>query len=419
MVSRSLYAGTLHLTYQTLTFSAHSEWALNVLNIKPFVEARSEPKRLEKHLEHVQDLRFIAPFRVARFQRCSYRTAFWYDQHITGKQKTDQNMFHADFLCEILNQIRMIFDELKIQSLRSFRSVSFRNRVYVAALIQLRWHMGICLPAHILDEDGYLTLCQRNIQHISLRIDASCPHTGLRLGGLVSMSSLRSLSWECIGTVEEVGLLQRCVEQNVNHLQTLELVFGLPNISGEAFIATIGRLSNLQTLSLARFHFDWETHSALYLVLPHLKSLTLRDCPGQLAVLGALSLLDIPLRLRCFEISFDGAYGSENYDGSHPLIDFLTSFGTLVQLHMLASNTLSPEQHLRIIESHPVLKQFVYHTRHLLSADQVLPEETQYIPVPLFQPVRNVLYQSSIRNLGLCIYPFSAVSIVLHSIRTG
>jgi hypothetical protein len=157
----------------------------------------------------------------------------------------------------------------------------------------------------------------------------------------------------------------------------------------------------------------------LYLVLPYLKSLTLRDCLGQLAVLGAFSLLDILLRLRYFEISFDRAYGSKNYNSSHPLIDFLISFSTLVQLHMLASNTLSPEQHLRIIESYPVLKQFVYHMRHLLSVDQVLPEETQYIPVPLFQSICNALYQSSIRNLGLCIYPFLAVSIVLHSIRMG
>jgi hypothetical protein len=157
----------------------------------------------------------------------------------------------------------------------------------------------------------------------------------------------------------------------------------------------------------------------LYLVLPYLKSLTLRDYPGQLAVLRAFSLLDIPLRLRYFKISFNRAYESENYDGSHPLIDFLTSFGTLVQLYILVSNILNPEQYLRIIKSHPVLKQFVYHTRHLLSTDQVLPEETQYIPMPLFQPVRNTLYQSSIQNLRLCIYPFSAVSITLHSIRMG
>jgi hypothetical protein len=127
------------------------------------MEAQSEPKRLEKHLEHVQDLQFSTPFRVARFQRCSYQTAFWYNQHITSKQKTDQNMFHADFLYEILNQIHMIFNKLKIQSLRSFQSVSFQNQVYIAALIQLRWHIEICLLAYILDKDGYLTLCQWNI----------------------------------------------------------------------------------------------------------------------------------------------------------------------------------------------------------------------------------------------------------------
>ncbi|KAH8691834.1 hypothetical protein BGW36DRAFT_431081 [Talaromyces proteolyticus] len=391
LVSKDIHYATTHHLYHTLTFSARDEMLLNVLDTKRFVKVRTDLD----HLKHVRSLAFTAPFRIARSHRCSYRTVYLYESHLRGSQENDPRMFHGDFLCDMLSQIRIIFDQLEIGSLRSFQ-----------------WHMGTCLPAHILDEDGYLTICQQNIQLLSLRVDASCPHAGLRLGGLVAMSNLRSFTLESISTFEELSLVRKCIERNAGNLRVLDLVF-TPRFtlvgSTRHLMSALGTLSRLHTLSLTRFPFEKNAENHLCLFLVQLHSLTLRDCPRQMEMLEELSRFRISTQLRYFEISLDELWDSAL---AHTLDTFLESFNTLEHLHILASNSLTPENHLNPIQHHPLLSCFVYHTRRLFSFQRSPTEETQDFPVSLFHTLRTTLCKSSIQNLGLCVSPLAARCIL-------
>jgi hypothetical protein len=237
------------------------------------------------------------------------------------------------------------------------------------------------------------------------------------------MGHLRSFTWQGIGTDKEVDLLHCCLQRNITHLQALHL--GLSeahdfNDSGKyrALMTslTMQPFPALRELSLCNFSF--KTCGAL--ALPHLQSLTLRNCRDQLLLLRSLSRLESPIRLRSFEISFDELEEDIHPHFPNPVIQFLTSFHSLEHLHLSVSNPVTLDGHfLGIVPHHPSLKCFVYHERKLLAieSDETLPG-THDIPTPWSRELSTYVGETKLTNLGLCLAPSAAVSRSPKAFRT-
>lgn len=118
-VSRQLYCTTSARLYRDLTFSAASEWLLTCLNIQQFIDSRSRGTALQ-HLRSVRKLNITAPNHFVRNRRCSFRTALPYDWYIAKRQNIDSDILHYDFLCDLMNQIWLIFDGLTVNALDGF-----------------------------------------------------------------------------------------------------------------------------------------------------------------------------------------------------------------------------------------------------------------------------------------------------------
>ncbi|EED22735.1 hypothetical protein TSTA_062230 [Talaromyces stipitatus ATCC 10500] len=393
LVSRRFYQLIILLKYRTITFSSESEWSLNVLNTHRFMQSRS-PSHIACHLGLVRNLRFVAPFRVAQFNRCSFRTVLWYSNSRGVSHEPDNEHFHTDFIWDLLDQLGDVFGNLKPGALSSFW-----------------WHLGTCLPSHVLDEDGYIPRFQYNIRDLSLRTDPHCPHAGLRLKGLRHLKKLRSLRWQQIVTSEELELVVGCLENNSRSLELIDLEFA-PEIRSTPFMDTINNLADLHTLSLGNFRFTEFIKAAFTLSISRLRSLTLRSCPHQLVVLQILSQLNDPILLQHFEIALDEAHGIDTLSeaADHALYSFLESFHTLEHLHILVSNPRNMEKYFQAVKHHPSMKCFVYHTRSYVM-DPRRSESTLHMPVYLLADLGLALSSGAIQNLGLCLSPITAKAV--------
>lgn len=117
LVSRRFYQIFVLYRYRTITFSSENEWSLNSLTTRRFIESRS-PIQVASHLGLVRNLRFTAPFRVAQFNRCSFRTSHWYRKSLG--QYSDAKHFHSDIVWDLLEQLGYILKHLKHGALLSF-----------------------------------------------------------------------------------------------------------------------------------------------------------------------------------------------------------------------------------------------------------------------------------------------------------
>lgn len=251
---------------------------------------------------------------------------------------------------------------------------------------------------------------QSNIVDLSLRTDPHCPRTGLRLGGLRQLKKLRSLRWQRIVTPIELDLAAMCLEHNSQTLELLDLEFG-PSIKFTSFMATVGKLSRLRALSLEQFRFTEFIDAALSLSALRLRSLTLRDCPHQLLLLQVLSGLNDPIPLQHFEIALDETHDTDALSeaADHVLHYFLRSFNTLEHLHILVSNPRNIQRYFQVVQNHPFLKCFVYHTRSYIIGPR-RSQSTLQMPLYLLTDLGSVLSNSVLQNIGLCLSPISAVS---------
>jgi hypothetical protein len=104
-------------------------------------------------------------------------------------------------------------------------SLSVKNRWFSCRSITqfIRWGLGTCLPAGILDKNGYLCRHQKGIDSISLITDGSCHQAGGALSGLSEFSSLKMLEWEGIQQSAEVDSLRRCIRHNATQLTDLSM----------------------------------------------------------------------------------------------------------------------------------------------------------------------------------------------------
>jgi hypothetical protein len=284
------------------------------------------------------------------------------------------------------------------------------------------WHLGCCLPAGILDESGFLTLQQKDLQSISLITDASCPHSGQSVKGLSSFHYLQRLEWEGIQHPMEIDSLRKCIWQNRKHLTHLSVKFAASanvqelcwerltiateGTQGEGSPPEMIHLPSIFNISLSRVTFSpivclnvSPTHSSL-------QELTLRHCPNQLRFLFSLSRSKEPLRLKRFEICCDTlSYGSQDMDEESWLWDFLISFQGLQSLRLKLSNFQSASaQIVEVIQRHRrTLTDFVYHETRLMSIDQHgLYEESRDITPSWLPNFPKIIGYSQFKKLALC-----------------
>lgn len=345
------------------------------------------------HLNLVRNIRFTAPFKVARYNRCSYRTVFSYELNEEKFHEMDIQ-YHGDYVWDMLSELFPVLSELQS-----------------GALISLWWHLGTCLPGHLLDEGGYITRHQPFIRDISLRTDGHCMHAGLRLGGLGILQNIQSLRWEQIVTPDELNILSECLRQNRRQLRVLALTFS-PSIKCGHVLATIHELPQLHTLSLTNFKFTEFISTAFSISVLALRSLTLRGCSYQIELLHCWSRMRTEINLEHFEIDFDEALDVHRFDETRSTIifNFIQRLQNLKRLHMLVSNPISLEGYLRMSNSHPSLETLVLHTKTCLPTEWMRSQETLYIPESYYANTRQMLSTGSFKRVGLCLAPHSAVS---------
>lgn len=123
--SSRLYSVLAPLIYQSVTFHAATEWALNVLDIDSFF-LHHDRERATRYLQHTKRLRLQAPIYLARFNRCAYYSIF----RMAGLSERSATLgvpndavAHGQFLHDIMEQLLQVFARLKPNSLRSFQWV--------------------------------------------------------------------------------------------------------------------------------------------------------------------------------------------------------------------------------------------------------------------------------------------------------
>ncbi|KAL2801507.1 hypothetical protein BJX63DRAFT_426677 [Aspergillus granulosus] len=309
LVSTTLYAALFPRLHRAITFRASNEWALNILDVGLFL-GDCPDYRAGEILHYTRQLTVKAPIRIARFHRCVYNSNF-FPPAMSPRGLTlgspHEPTAHKGFLESLSSQIHQVFPRLDPRILHSFQ-----------------WHIGTCIPANVLDAQGYFVHHQKQIRCLSLITDGTCPHAGQHLEGLSCFTALSELEWEGVHHPSEVSALRGCLQQNSRHLKALSIGFlSAENPPGRCGYADIVDLfpssfrddrtrpdldgySLLTSLTLSRVSFP-------SVLLPGvqqspfraLQALTLRDCPNELHFLRLLARSSRPVSLRHFEISSD------------------------------------------------------------------------------------------------------------------
>lgn len=169
--------------------------------------------------------------------------------------------------------MRLVTTQLKPHSLHSFWYVdmAFVECTGSQGLTGIRWHLGTCMPASILDADGYLCQNQQSLRRLSLITDGTYAHAGHRVEGVLGLTSLTSLSWRGVQHPREIEALRQCLRRNCAHLKALSIGFvstngaehhsdilGLPWLDSELRPEperTSNCFPSLSSLSLSQFTF--------------------------------------------------------------------------------------------------------------------------------------------------------------------
>ncbi|KAJ6033836.1 hypothetical protein N7460_000247 [Penicillium canescens] len=416
-VSFRFYSALVPEIYRDLAFCALSEWALNVLNINSFF-LRHGSLRASSYLQHTKNLHIEAPIHLARFNRCAYYSIFRtasLSRCSSTLGASNNATAHEQFLCDITDQLQLVFARLKPNSLYAFR-----------------WRLGTCMPMGVLDQGGYLSRHQKSLARLSLVTDGTCPHAWSHLDGLSELSCLKELEWEGIQHSAEIDSLQQCIRQNWSHLTSLSVGFvstsnditlcrdilglrwPIPTLRGGP-----PALPRLSTLLLSKVTLPSNLSPGDSLIFLNLRVLKLRDCPNQLQLLGSMSRCQKALRLEQFEACFDFQLHHQVRDFS-ALVDFLLSFHGLRHLHLRLFNFPSSESRMKdAIQHHqPTLETFIYHERQLASLDDDgLFEEVRDVPPAWFPHLPTIVDPHKVTGLALCATP-SATELCLQSVNT-
>lgn len=300
-----------------------------------------------------------------------------------------------------------------------------------AATDRSRWHIGTCIPAGVLDAQGYLVHHQKQIRRLSLITDGTCPHAGQHLEGLSCFTALSELEWEGIEDPAEVSALRGCLRQNSRHLKALSIgllsegnpqgrcdYVDLFDLSPSSFRdgcprAEPNAYSLLTSLTLSRVSFpNARLPGVQQSPFRALQALTLRDCPNELHFLQLLARSPRPVSLRHFEISSDYLRESGERLAFIAIVEFLLSFRGLQYLYLKISNfpQLLPGLDDAIHHHHATLRGLVFHERRLMAIDsERIFEELRDVTVSSPNIPRILRKISSPIALGLCLRPASAV----------
>ncbi|KAI3120536.1 hypothetical protein CBS147326_9420 [Penicillium roqueforti] len=310
----------------------------------------------------------------------------------------------------------------------SFISVYIKTLPKGTATDPPRWHIGTYIPTNVLDIQGYLVHYQKQIRHLSLITDGTCPHAGQHLEGLSYFTALNELEWEGIQHPSEVSALRGCLQQNSRHLKALSIGFlSAENPPGRCGYADIVDLfpssirddrtqpdpdgySLLTSFTLSRVSFPGALLPGVQLSpFRALQALTLRDCPNDLRFLQFLARSSTPVSLRHFEISSDYLRESGERLAFIAIVEFLLSFQGLEYLYLKISNFPQslPGLDDAIHHHQSTLRGLAFHERRLMAinSEQTFEELRDDVTVTLPSIPRILRKICSPIALGLCLRP--------------
>ncbi|GCB25461.1 hypothetical protein AAWM_08346 [Aspergillus awamori] len=308
-----------------------------------------------------------------------------------------------------------------------------RHKLLDSQLTCRMWCVGTCLPAGILDINGYLVRHQQQIHSLSLITDGTCPHAGRRLEGLSSLTALTDLEWEGIQHPFEMRTLCECLRHNHRRLKAVSIgllldpsvptshedilkVFWPPPAQDDCTSGEREWFPSLTSLTFSRVPFpDSLLPGGQPSPFRALKALTVRDCPNEQRFLQLLARVKDPLSLQHFEICSDYLRDSEDRLASIATVEFLLSFRGLRRLYLKVVNfpRFLPGLGDAIKHHRVTLHGLVFHERRLMPIDaERLFEDLR--DVNMASPsIPRILQHSSPVALGLCLRPASARGLLL------
>ncbi|BCS00167.1 uncharacterized protein AKAW2_50508S [Aspergillus luchuensis] len=312
--------------------------------------------------------------------------------------------------------------------LQHVRQIRFSAPIHIA-----RFHRWTCLPAGILDTNGYLVRHQQRIHSLCLITDGTCPHAGRRLEGLSSLTALTDLEWEGIQRPFEMRTLCECLRQNHRRLKAVSIgllldpnvptshedileVFWPPRAQDDCTPGEREWFPSLISLTFSRLPFpDSLLPGGQPSPFRALEALTIRDCPNEQRFLQLLARAKDPLTLQHFEICSNYLRDSEDRLASIAIVEFLLSFRGLRRLYLKVANfpRFLPGLGDAIKHHQATLHGLVFHEHRLMPIDtERLFEDLR--DVNMASPnIPQILRHSSPAALGLCLRPASARGLLL------
>ncbi|CAI4212662.1 unnamed protein product [Parascedosporium putredinis] len=288
-VSKTLHDRTIPFLYRDLTVRPLSESDFGDIDVSKLLETNSSER---KPLVYTTSFRIVAGFVTRIKRRCMHHDGETWDAEVDIDYDTSDKS-------HVWASIERAAEHPTLRHLAD-RVVSLISCFSDGHLRSFTWNLGLCVPARLLGCDGYLTQHQSGIESIRLITDASCP---LGDGSLTldQFKRLKVLSWIGLRAEDEFESLERVLANRAHHLVELELDFlnwkelevlwedglGFDAHPFETLLLEIpcnsARCSFpvLQRLSLSNLDLRSDTQMmASALNSPHLRSLTLRQCPG-------------------------------------------------------------------------------------------------------------------------------------------
>ena len=218
-VSKQLYEITLPVLYETLIFQSHDYWLKNPDPKLKYIDLHST-----KHLVHVKDVIFEAPFHDNLAERCIH-----FDEPMTadddGYDSESEPYLPSITLGREINN--SLFAHLKDHSLRSFRYVpiSCFGEALGSQVFHHSWNLGMCVPLAVLaapgEGYGYVNHRQRNIQSLSLITDGSCGWHMEDEPLQLQLSHLITFSWRGARYSNDLTTLREVLRANRSTLKHL------------------------------------------------------------------------------------------------------------------------------------------------------------------------------------------------------
>ncbi|KAK2855751.1 hypothetical protein FQN49_004880 [Arthroderma sp. PD_2] len=363
-VSKSFYNFTVPILYKSVGLEVEDEYSMEEVNMELLLRPRRQPQDV---LHFTEDFFIAASFHSLIEQRC---WNYWGSKPL--ERTTNNSDDDGDYIENMAKKLIYVLERFKDGQLRSFS-----------------WELGVCIPARLLGDSGYLTIRQNRVEAIRLITDSSCGHEFHDPPALKSFQALKNLSWVGLCMQDEFEALRDTLIQRSDQLQELELDlidwYGAVNnawddevsenffgehVLGISYDDTRCILPSLRVLSLSEIAFHpFEKEIACAFGSSRLRSLKLRFCYGWEGFLAHMKDLNSQIGIKSLEVQYSSkyecdAYEYPTYDGEHPLLAFIRAFDGLEELFI---STGTPSNTLDIwkaaLSHKSTLKRLVHHQR--------------------------------------------------------